>query len=111
MFSSIGSRIKITKKDLGINMTSTHKKKRVEELPTLDQVFLVEDVLQNIDGSLIPVSLLKKKLSRKMKENTLMTILDYLNSMNKIAISPKGITWIHTTNPRLRKAIQDGYGI
>lgn len=96
------------KKDLGINMNVTDKKKRVNELPTLDQVLLVEDVLQNIDDSLIPIIQLKKKLSRKLKENTLMTILDYLESMNKITITPKGITWIVNTNTRLRKAIDTG---
>jgi len=96
------------KKGLGINMTSTNKKDRLGTLPTLDQVFLVEDILQNINDSLIPISQLKKKLSRKLKKNTLMTILDYLETMNKIVITSKGITWIHNTNPRLRKAINKG---
>src|SRR4030043_77925 len=103
MFYLIGFRIETMKKDLGINMTSTNKKNRVEELPTLDQVFLVEDILQNIDDSLISLVQLKKKLSRKLNDNTLMTILDYLESMNKITITPKGITWIFNTNTRLRK--------
>lgn len=99
------------KKDLGINMTSTNKKKRIEELPTLDQVILVEDVLQNIDDSLISISQLKKKLPRKFKNSTLMTILDYLESLNKIAITSRGITWIYNTNPRLRKGIDKGLSI
>jgi len=99
------------KKDLGINMTSTNKKNTAEELPTLDQVLLVEDVLQNIDDGLIPLSKLKKKLQRKLNSNTLMTILNYLEAKNKIAITPRGITWIYNTNPRLRKAIDEGLSI
>jgi len=108
MFSLIGFHIKIMKKDLGINMTSKNKKGRSEELPTLDQVLLVEDVLLNMDESLISLSHLKKKVSRKLKDTTLTTILDYLESKNKIVIASQGITWIHNTNPRLRKAIDKG---
>ena len=96
------------KKDLGINMASPNGKNKLDELPTLDQVLLVEDILQNIDDSLITLVQLKKKLSNKLKNNTLMTILDYLEAMNKIAVTPKGITWIHNTNPKLRKAISEG---
>lgn len=96
------------KKGSGINMTTHNKKDRLEKLPTLDQVLLVQDILQDIDDSLIPLSKLKNKLSKKLKKNTLLTILDYLETMNKIVITPKGITWIHNTNPRLQKAVNKG---
>lgn len=90
------------KKGLGINMTTNNKKDRLEKLPTLDQLIIVEYILQNMDDSLITLSQLKKKLSKKLKETALTMILDYLEAMNKITITSKGITWIYDTNPRLR---------
>ena len=96
------------KKDLGINMTTKNKKDISRELPTLDQVFLVEDVLLKMDDSLISLDQLKKKIPRKLKGATLITILDYLESMNKITITPRGITWIHNTSLGLRKASDKG---
>jgi hypothetical protein len=96
------------KKDLGIDMVTTNGKNKLEKLPTLDQVLLVEDTLQNFDDSVITLSQLKKRLSIQLKNNTLLVILDYLAAINKIVVTPKGITWIYNTNPRLQKAIDEG---
>jgi hypothetical protein len=37
-----------------------------------------------------------------------MIILDYLEQSNKIVVVLKGITWIHSRNENLRKAVIQG---
>lgn len=76
--------------------------------PTLNTVLMVEDTFKNIDESIITVAELKRKLPRQVNHNVLKVILEYLEESNKIAVSLKGITWIHNTNPNLRKAIAQG---
>ncbi len=79
-----------------------------EHFPTLNTVFMVEDTLKNMDESIITVAELKRRLPRQVNHNTLMVILQYLEESNKIAVTLKGITWIHNTNLKLRKAIAQG---
>jgi hypothetical protein len=72
---------------------------------------MVEQVLKNMDESVISIADLKKKLPKQVNHNTLKIILEYLEESNKIAVSLKGITWIHNTNENLRKAIGRGLEI
>jgi len=76
--------------------------------PTLNTVIMVENVLKDINESVITIADLKRKLPRQVNHITLMTILQYLEKSNKIAVTLKGITWIHNQNPNLRKAISQG---
>ena len=76
--------------------------------PTLNTVIMVENVLKNMDESVISIAELKRKLPRQVNHNTLMLILRYLEESNKILVTLKGITWIHNTNPNLKKAISEG---
>jgi hypothetical protein len=76
--------------------------------PTLNTVIMVEKALQNAKGSVVTVAELKKLLPKQVNHYTLMTILSYLEESNKIAVTLKGITWIHNPNPNLRKAIATG---
>ncbi len=76
--------------------------------PTLNTVLLVENTLKNIDESAITLAELKRKLARQINHNTLKIILKYLEESNKIIITMKGITWIHNTNPNLKKVINQG---
>jgi len=76
--------------------------------PTLNTVIMVENILKNINESVITIADLKRKLPRQVNHITLMTILQYLEKSNKIAVTLKGITWIHNQNPNLRKAISQG---
>jgi hypothetical protein len=69
---------------------------------------MVEHTLENMNESVITIANLKKILPKQINHNTLMIILVYLEKSNKIATTLKGITWIHNTNPRLRKAISEG---
>ena len=58
--------------------------------------------------SVVTIPQLKAKLTKQVNHNTLKTILLYLEESNKIAVTMKGITWVHNTNPALREAIRKG---
>ena len=89
-------------------MSELQQKQRLEHSPTLNTVFMVEGVLKNMEESIITIAELKRQLPRQVNHNTLMGILQYLEENNKIAVTLKGITWIHNSNPYLRKAITQG---
>jgi exosome complex RNA-binding protein Rrp4 len=89
-------------------MSKTVQEYKLDHSPTLNTVLMVEHTLQTTDESIIKISELKRQLPKQINHNTLMIILAYLEASNKIAVSLKGITWIHNTNPRLRKAIAKG---
>ena len=84
------------------------QEQKPEHFPTLNTVLMVEETLKNMDESVISIADLKRKLPRQVNHNTLMVILQYLEESNKIAVTLKGITWIHNTNPKLRKVIAQG---
>jgi len=81
----------------------------LEHSPTLNTVLMVEETLKNMDESVITIAELKKKLPKQVNHNTLKVILEYLEESNKIAVSIKGITWIHNTNLNLKKVISRGF--
>ena len=81
---------------------------KFKQAPTLNTVIMVEETLKNMDESVITIAQLKKKLPKQVNHNALKAILEYLEESNKIIFSIKGITWIHNTNPNLRKAIKNG---
>ena len=89
-------------------MSKTVQQYKLEHSPTLNTVLMVEETLKNMDESVITVAYLKKSLPKQVNHRVLMIILAYLEQSNKIAVSLKGITWIHNSNPRLRKAIAEG---
>ncbi|MEK6936660.1 MAG: hypothetical protein AABW58_01160 [Nanoarchaeota archaeon] len=80
----------------------------LEHSPTLNTVLMVENVLKEMNESIITVAELKRKLPRQVNHNTLMIILDYLEKSNKIAVSLKGISWIQNSNINMRNAIKRG---
>ncbi|QQG38713.1 MAG: hypothetical protein HYS32_03870 [Candidatus Woesearchaeota archaeon] len=80
----------------------------LEHSPTLNTVLMVEEVLKNMNESVITIAELKRKLPKQVNHNTLMITLDYLEKSNKIAVTLKGITWIHNTNVNMKKAITRG---
>lgn len=89
-------------------MSKSIQEYKLEHSPTLNTVLMVEETLKNMDESVITIAKLKKLLPKQVNHNTLKIILLYLEYSNKIAVTLKGITWIHTTNPQLRKAISKG---
>jgi len=76
--------------------------------PTLNTVMMVEDAIKDWYNSEISIPQLKKVLPKQVNHTTLMSILEYLEASNKIAVSLRGITWIQNDNPNLRKAIREG---
>ena len=84
------------------------EKKKLEHSPTLNTVFMVEETLKNMEESAITVAELKKIIPKQINHNTLIIILEYLEESNKIAVTMRGITWVHNTSQNLRKAIKEG---
>ena len=87
------------------------KYKKLEHSPTLNTVLMVESVLKNSDESVMKIATLKRSLPKQVNHNMLMVILKYLEQSGKIAVSLKGITWIHNTHLNLRNAIRTGFEI
>ncbi len=81
---------------------------KLEHAPTLNTVYMVEETLKKSPESTISVAELKRQLPKQVNHQALKAILTYLEESNKIAVSLKGITWIHNTNEKLRKAIAQG---
>ena len=82
---------------------------KLEHSPTLNTVLMVENVLKDMNESVITVAELKRRLPRQINHNTLKVILECLELSNKILMTMRGITWIHNPNPNLRKAIVEGF--
>jgi hypothetical protein len=80
----------------------------LEHSPTLNTVLMVENVLKKMEGSVMKIAELKRKLPRQVNHNTLVTILEYLEKSGKILVGLKGITWIYNTSPKMMKAIAEG---
>jgi hypothetical protein len=68
---------------------------------------MVEDAIKDWYNSEISVPQLKKVLPKQVNHNTLMSILEYLEASNKIAIGLRGIVWIQNDSPILRKALRE----
>ncbi|PIN85953.1 hypothetical protein COV19_07085 [Candidatus Woesearchaeota archaeon CG10_big_fil_rev_8_21_14_0_10_44_13] len=81
---------------------------KLEHYPTLNTILMVEKALKTMDDSVITIAELKRRLPKQVNHNTLKAILGYLEESNKITFGLKGITWVHNTNPSLKKAISEG---
>ena len=79
--------------------------------PTLNTVIMVENTLKKMEGSVMSVAELKRRLPRQVNHNTLIVILNYLEKSNKILAGLKGITWIHNPSSKLKRAISEGFEI
>jgi len=96
------------KESLGIDMILRINKIDFEKYPSLDDLFLVEDELQNMNGSVITINQLRTRLKNKISDEKLQSLLEYLENINKIVFSSKGISWIYNLNSKLNKEIQKG---
>ncbi len=84
------------------------KKVEPKYSPTLNTVIMVENTLKNMNDSVFKISDIKRELPKQVNHNTLMHILEYLESNNRIYVGLKGITWVHNTNPKLYEDIRKG---
>lgn len=81
---------------------------KLEYSPSLNTILMVEDTLKDAEESVITIAELKRRLPKQVNHNVLKTILNYLEDSNKIAVSLKGITWIHNRDHRLREEMRKG---
>ena len=81
---------------------------KLEHSPTLNTVLMVEEALKNMEDSVVTVAQLKARLPKQVNHNTLKIVLIYLEESNKIAVTMKGLTWIHNANSNLREAVKKG---
>lgn len=85
----------------------TMKKQNLAHSPTLNTVFMVEDILRGA-GEIISVAELKRRLPKKVMHSTLLQILDYLQFSGKIIMGTKGILWIFADRKELDTLIKRG---
>lgn len=88
-----------TGKDINISLEVVH------HWPTLKTVLMVENTLKEAELSL-SIEELKRKLPKKIMDQTLRVILGYLEGKGSIYIGKKGITWIENNNPKFLKLIE-----
>ncbi|MFH0869203.1 MAG: hypothetical protein V1839_03175 [archaeon] len=79
------------------------QKNPYERSPTLDTVLMVEKTIEEYSGEFKRTELWKK-LPRKVMWQTFLVILDYLESINKIAFDKEG-TIAYIWNPGLAKKL------
>lgn len=94
-----------------IEMSKAIMEQRLKYAPTLNTVIMVENVIKNSKNSIITIPEIKRALPKQVNHAKLRIILEYLEESNKIAVTMKGITWIHNTNPNLKRAIERGMEI
>lgn len=76
--------------------------------PRLDTIRMVEEVLRNMNNSVISLVEIKERLPKQVNHYTLKIILEYLEESGKIYCGMKGITWVFNDNPFLKKQISEG---
>ncbi|KKW34787.1 MAG: hypothetical protein UY82_C0059G0008 [Candidatus Uhrbacteria bacterium GW2011_GWC2_53_7] len=79
--------------------------KNIHHWPTLKTVLMIEKTLRDADG---PISLeeLKRRLGKKVMDQTIRIILAYLEDKGSIVIGPKGVSWIENKNSKFLKFIE-----
>lgn len=71
-------------------MESQMRKNPFLRSPTLDTVFMIERTMDKYSGEFNRTELWKK-LPRKVMWQTYLIVLDYLQSINKVAIANNGV--------------------
>ena len=86
-----------------LEKTGAHSS-RLFRSPTLDTVMMVERTIAEHSGELKKTQIWEK-LPRKVMWPTFLTILDYLEEINKIVISDEGII-VYIWNPKLSSRVK-----
>ncbi len=77
--------------------------------PTLDTVLMIEKIIEKYSGELNKTEIWKK-LPKKVMWQTYLVVLDYLENINKIGITPDKII-IYLWNPKLAKKLMNMKGV
>ena len=80
---------------------------RLKHSPNLTTILMVEEALKEA-REVITIAELKRRLPKQVMHQTLINILDYLQSSGKIIIGTKGILWIFTERKELNELIKRG---
>ena len=75
--------------------------------PTLNTVLMVERVLQE-SKQVIKIAELKRRLPKKVMHQTLLQILDYLQTSGKILVTTKGVVWTYTPKETMQNLKKGG---
>ncbi|MFA5992265.1 MAG: hypothetical protein WC796_00995 [Candidatus Pacearchaeota archaeon] len=76
---------------------------QIARSPTLDTVRMVEKTIEEYSGEFNRTELWKK-LPKKVMWQTYLVILDYLQSINKIAVSKQGVL-VYIWSPEVAKKL------
>ncbi|MBU1201596.1 MAG: hypothetical protein KJ583_06820 [Nanoarchaeota archaeon] len=75
--------------------------------PTLRTVLIVEKFLSDNHSELFSKAGIIRGLNGKINNKSLTTILDYLESSNKIMQGDKGIQWIFSNSKKSKKLMKE----
>jgi len=86
------------------------KEKMLDEYPTANEVFFVEEILDKWHDSAIRIKELIKKMPPEITEDKLKQILYYFEKTNKILVNREKNQIIYIANPsqKLSSAIKKG---
>ncbi len=73
--------------------------------PRLDTILMVEKAIKK-QGSYPTRKELLENLPKKVQYQTLLRILDYLESSNKIVFNSRHIVWVFPDNPKLEELLK-----
>ena len=79
--------------------------KSIARSPTLDTVLMIEKFIENNSGEFNRTQIWNR-LPKKVMWQTYLVVLDYLQSINKIAIANNGVI-VYIWSPKLAKKIID----
>ncbi len=88
-------------------MSQIQVMEKVGHSPTLNTVLMVEETLKDA-GQVITLAELKRRLPKKVMHQTLIQIVDYLQTSGKIIIGTKGFLWVYTERKELDELIKKG---
>lgn len=100
MHMSVSKTLTEEKRQLNIKLTEN-----VHHWPTLKTVLMVEKALSEA-GEPLSMEELKRRLRKKVMDQTLRLILLYLEDKGSILIGPKGISWIENKTSKFIRFIQ-----
>ncbi len=92
--------IEIQKRSVNIRLGDN-----IHHWPTLKTVLMIEKALKEADGA-VSLEELKRKLKKKVMDQTLRLILAYLEDKGSIIIGPKGVSWIENKNSKFLKFLE-----
>ena len=85
----------------------TNQKLKINRTPNLNTVLMVEDFLKANRDIPLKMAELKKRMPKQVMHQTLQVILEYLWRSGKIIYGPKGVQWIYSEPPHLKKMFED----